>query len=169
MTMAFYLIEQSYVGPNADQHPDSHTYRVQTVPGCGNMSKKPVYNGWMGCTNDWDENACGEFASLEDAQAAIEAMTGGEYREDDREDIQEDEVVYRVRVGSLSPMTAAESETWCYESMRDIIAHCTPDDELESWVADCARDAADEGGLLDEAAVIAMAMKYRTELQAGTD
>lgn len=164
--MAFYVIEQSYEGPNPDQHLDDHTFRIQTRPGLGNMSHEPILHGWMGTTNDWCEIAHGVFDTLGEAKAEIERLTCNSYREVDLETDCYEDILYRVRVGRLEPWSAAASHDWCYESMCDQIEATTTDDEILNWSEECATDAEAEGFLLDMDAIARMATIYRDEKAA---
>lgn len=163
--MTFYIIEQSYEGPNPDDHLDDQTFRVQTRPGLGNLSHKPILHGWLGTTNDWCKIAHGEFATLDEAKAEIDRLTANSYREDELEaEDRYNKILYRVRVGRLEPWNAAASQDWCWESMRDRIDVVTTDDEILDWSEECANDAASENFLLDLDAVVRMATSYRDEL-----
>jgi predicted DNA-binding protein YlxM (UPF0122 family) len=48
--------------------PEDGEIRVQTSPGRKNLSGEECVKGWLGTSNDWHQDACGEFASLEEAQ-----------------------------------------------------------------------------------------------------
>jgi len=69
----FYLIEVEYVGPNArrDKGRHAHKARVQPVPGRKNMSLAVCVDGYLGTSNNWHQNAWGEFDSLADVAAKI--------------------------------------------------------------------------------------------------
>lgn len=160
----YYVIEQSYEGPNLDQHPDDHTIRVQTSPGRGNMNHEPIISGWLGTTNDWCEIAHGEYGTLDEAIRAIDGLADGNHRVDDL-DIQDrmERGFYRVRVGRLKPLSAADSQDFCWEDMRNQIGGDATDNDISEWADECARFAEDEGALLDTDAVIRMATQYRDE------
>jgi hypothetical protein len=177
----FYVIEAEYTGPNNQQNLDSHTYHVQTCPGRINMSHQPAVDGWLGTTNDWAEYAHGEYATLEEAIDKIRSLTNGEFRERDIQDIDISEkyvggfdndgnsvgeVVYSVLAGALEPWDADNSQTWCYEGMRDCIDASSTDADIDEFVEDFARMLADRGGELDTDAVQRMVEHYRDDLRA---
>jgi hypothetical protein len=176
----FYVIETEYVGPNPQQHLDSHSYHVQNCPGLLNMSHEPRTFGWLGTTNDWSENAHGEFDTLEEARAEIERLTNGDYREQDLSDFHdgnitridkngniEGRIVYRVLAGGLELWCAESSQDYCYDSMIVSIKADSTEEEIDIWVDDCANCLClDENGLLDSDAVQSMALDYRETLKS---
>ena len=161
-----YVIEMEYVGPDQRRALNSHFYIVQDQPGRMNMSKEVCLQGWLGTTNDWSEHAHGEFETLDEAQEAIEKLTNGEYRVIEADYDEE----YRVVVGLYDEWGADESQNWCYCSMMEKIDAGVTDAEIEAWAEMCARDTLiEENGVLDEEAVIRMAVKYRNKLIDETD
>lgn len=156
-----YVIEMEYVGADQNRALNSHFYIVQDHPGLLNMSKEPCLQGWLGTTNDWSEHAHGEFETLAEAQEAIEKLTNGEYRVIEADYDEE----WRVVVGLHDEWGAEESQNWCYDSMMEKIDAGTTDVEIEGWAKMCARDTLSEAnGVLDEDAVIRMAVKHRNDL-----
>lgn len=72
-TTRYYVIETEYVGPDEKhQGPSGHYFDITTEPGRTNQSGEVRIEGWLGTTNDWKEDAHGEFETLEQAQAYVE-------------------------------------------------------------------------------------------------
>lgn len=135
----FYVIENKYVGPNADQNLNATTIEISAEPARKNMSGEVCVKGWCGTTNDWCVNAHGEFSSAEDARAAIHAVFG-DVRDSDQygETFEsEDETVVEVyKPGKYDQMSSQETADWI--DLSEVEAGMTGDDialliaELES-------------------------------------
>ena len=78
----YYVIETNYAGPNHDQHADADIIEISTAPAITNSSHEVRIEGWCGTTNDWAVYAHGEYASAEEARAAI-AEKFGDVRDSD--------------------------------------------------------------------------------------
>jgi len=128
----YYVVEKQNVGPNQDQYLNAHTLTVQTVPARGNMSKKPIEDGWCGTTNDWSINARGKFNTLEDAEKyIIEAY--GPCRP--LTDLYPDEGEVKIYgVGQYEKMNMEETGNWAYDYIKSEINARSTDHELEEII-----------------------------------
>ncbi|CAE6779599.1 hypothetical protein [Nitrospira defluvii] len=80
----YYVVECEYVGPDPDQHTNTHTYEITTTPPRLNMSHEICTDGWLGTTNDWSRTAHDAFETKADARESVQDLLAGEgYREQD--------------------------------------------------------------------------------------
>lgn len=88
----YYIIETIYVGPNQnqDEYVDADRIEISTSPATANMSHEKRTEGWCGTTNDWSVYAHGEYATIEEARAAITEKFG-EVRESDGDSFESDD------------------------------------------------------------------------------
>ena len=130
------------------------------------MSGEVCVDGWLGCTNNWDKTAHGEFDSEEDARDAIEQLTDGDCREIDTDESDwSRDIAAFFMVGRFEQWDAENSETWCYSSMGDITSDTT-DEEIDTLVDELENAANDENFSLDTDAVLKMFTERRDKLQA---
>ncbi|HEX7111404.1 MAG TPA: hypothetical protein VF216_03095 [Mizugakiibacter sp.] len=165
-TTTYYVVERDYAGPNADQHLNAHTYTIRTAPARGNMSHEPIIDGWAGTTDDWAVYGRGQYETREAAEAAIAAICGDAGYRESEDDLDEcvGEVV-RYLHGRLEQWGAEASQTWAYETRRDVTLRTT-DDEIER-MADGLMDLAEAeaSAALDRDAVVRLLTQRRQELR----
>lgn len=166
----FYIIEREFVGPDQEQHPDGTEIRIQTVPGRTNSSHEERTSGWLGTTNDWSEHAHGDYATLEEARAAIEERFGVcRERELEMMDfVADDTVVAAFRPGLYQPMSRAATADWIFSGLKDCVTADTTDDDIADLINEWELAVNEEGCTLDDSAED-MARKYRDELIAERD
>lgn len=63
MERKFYPIDLEYIGGSRSGIAGhlQHRIRILAKPGLTNQSREPRIEGWLGCTDDWDERALGEL------------------------------------------------------------------------------------------------------------
>jgi hypothetical protein len=175
-TTPYYIVEVRYTGPNPEQHLNDDYYEISTLPP-RNMSHTICTEGWLGTTNNISRHAHGEFETLDEARAALDALTGDNYREpedwepytqldDDDETIEPAEV--RL-IGKLVRLSCSETREWAYQSVRDDIHADTTDEQIEALVADYISNANDDGIAPDEDDLRALMVARRDELQTTED
>jgi hypothetical protein len=138
MTM-YYIIEQKYVGPNADRHPDVDTIWISTVPGIANGTGKPQITGWLGTTNDWSRYAHGEYPTLQAARDVLETLFG-EIRDCDPNgdpwESDDDTVVDLYKPGAYALMGYQEAADWINPGLYQSIHTDTTDEEIRALIWD---------------------------------
>jgi len=154
----YYIIETKYVGPNRGQYGyvDPDRIDISTSPAITNSSHEERTDGWCGTTGDWAVYAHGEYATIEEARAAITEKFG-EVRDrsgDGDGDVFEPEnadVVETYRPGKYTPMGREATADWVYESIQSDIAAETTDDRISELVAEYEAVANRDGYTLDSA------------------
>lgn len=142
----YYIVETSYVGPNRSQSDcvDLDKIEIRTSPTTGNMSREECTEGWCGTTNDWAVYAHGEYATIEEARAAI-AEKFGEVRDSDAEgcpfEADDKDVVETYRPGKYAPMSSQATADWAHEIIRSEIRADTTDERIRELVEDCESEA----------------------------
>ena len=96
-TTRYYIITTEYAGPNPRENLDADRIEIRTEPGITNTSHEIRTEGWLGQTGDWSQHAHGEYATIEDALAAVDSLWP-EHREDDWYD-HDDTIVQTFRLG----------------------------------------------------------------------
>lgn len=172
---SYYITSSECVGPNVAERPNSKRYYITTVAPRTNMSHEIRVSGWLGTTSDISEYACGEFETLESATAALDEITGDDYRDADDSDRligcsadgePIEALVCRI-AGALEQWGAQSSKDWCYEAMQSDVTASTTDDEIEEMVAELdAELGRDYSAALDTGAVENMYRARRDELVA---
>lgn len=147
MSTTYYLIRREYVGPNAadDRYIDATTIEIRTEPARFNGSGAVCVYGWGGTTNDWATYADGEYATLDEAKAAVATKFGlvrnrtpdGDTLESDDED-----VVEVCKPGLYAPATRDHTLEWCINSQ---VAGNMTDAELDAMAAEITDALATEG------------------------
>lgn len=145
----FYIISQSYVGPNwADQKfIDFNTIEIRTAPATTNQSQEVCLEGWCGTTNDIEVVAYGEYATLE---AARDAITGifGKVRKivvDDDGPNGARSILETYKPGEFRPESLEQTLAWGYEIIEETITANTNDAEIDNRVEVLERESNDEG------------------------
>lgn len=150
----YYIIETKYVGPNQtqDEYIDVDTIEISTSPAITNSSHEERTEGWCGTTNDLAVFAHGEYATIEDARAAI-AENFGEVRDSDangdRFESGDDDVVETYKPGKYAPMSSQATADWVYEDIQSDIKANTTDERIAELVAEYEADANSNGYTLD--------------------
>lgn len=144
----YYVIETKYVGPNQlqDQYTDVDTIAISTTPAITNSSHEERTQGWCGTTNDWAVYAHGEYATLEEARAAI-AQEFGDVRSDETAD--DENVVELYKPGKYAPMSREATEDWTFDGIQESIDADTTDERIAELVAEFEEIANGEGYTLD--------------------
>jgi hypothetical protein len=150
----YYIIETNYVGPNQaqDQYVDADKIEITTSPAITNSSHEERIDGWCGTTNDWAVYAHGEYASIEEARAAItekfgevrDSHTDGNSFESD-----DDDVVETYKPGKYAPISSQATADWAYESIQLDIEAETTDARIAELVAEYEAEANGYGYTLD--------------------
>ena len=96
-TTRYYIITTEYAGPNPRENLDADRIEIRTEPGITNISREVRTEGWLGQTGDWSQYAHGEYATLDDALAAVDRLWP-EHRNDDWDD-HDDTIVQTFRPG----------------------------------------------------------------------
>ena len=173
--MSYYIESVSYVGPNPNQNLNSDYYTISTLPTRTNLGKEIRTSGWLGTTGDWARYAHGAYDTLEEATAALNVITGDDYRDSPKIDepigIDPDTgdavyaLVYRL-AGGLEQWGEDSSVSWCYEAMRDTVTAETTDEQIDAETDNLESLANDEGFALDLPAVVTSWTEHRDELRA---
>lgn len=150
----YYIIETKYVGPNQtqEQYVDVDRIEISTSPAITNSSHEVRTEGWCGTTNDWAVYAHGEYATLEEARAAItekfgdvrDCDTNGDSFESDNAD-----VVETYKAGKFAPMSSQATADWAYEGIQSDIEADTTDERIAELVAEYEAEANSIGYTLD--------------------
>jgi len=121
--MGYYIVVSTYVGPNRNDsnfnsnlNPEDGELRIQTVPGRKNMSLEVCTTGWLGCTNDNDSYAHGEFESIEDAQRASSRLGYTEVVDTPYEYLMDGEIV-ETRRSKRGTMDHWQADDWLRNGM----------------------------------------------------
>ncbi|EAM4262980.1 hypothetical protein DMA39_22420 [Salmonella enterica subsp. enterica serovar Muenchen] len=150
----YYIIETNYVGPNQaqDQYVDVDKIEISTSPAITNSSHEKRIEGWCGTTNDWAVYAHGEYATIEEARAAITAKFGEVRDSDPNGDSFEsdDEGVIEVyKPGKYAPMSRQDTADWAYAGIQSDIEADTTDERIAGLVAVYEAEANSDGYTLD--------------------
>jgi len=146
----YYIIETNYVGPNQtqDQYVDVDTIEISTSPAITNSSHEERIEGWCGTTGDWAVYAHGEYATIEEARAAITEKFG-EVRDSDangdRFDSDDEDVVATYKPGKYAPMSSQATADWAYEGFKSDIEAETTDARIAELVAEYEAEANSNG------------------------
>lgn len=150
----YYIIETSYVGPNRsqDQYVDVDKIEISTSPAITNSSCKVRLDGWCGTTNDWAIYAHGEYATIEEARAAIHEKFS-EVRDSDangyRFESDEEDVVEIYKPGRYAPMSSQDTADWVHVGIQADIEADTTDERIAELVAEYEVDVNRNGYTLD--------------------
>ena len=149
----YYIIETNYVGPNQteDQYVDVDTIEISTSPAITNSSHEQRTEGWCGTTNDQAVYAHGEYATIEEARAAITDKFGEVRDSDDNGDSFEsdEDVVETYKPGKYAPMSSQATADWAYEGIRYDIEATTTDERIAELVSEYESEANSNGYTLD--------------------
>lgn len=148
----YYIIETKYVGPNQTQYVDVDKIEISTSPAVTNSSNEQRIDGWCGTTNDWAIYAHGEYATIEEARAAITEIFGDVRDSDDNVgsfESDDDDVVETYKPGKFSPMSSQATADWAYESLQSDIEADTSDERIAELVAEYEAVANSYGYTLD--------------------
>ncbi len=144
----FYIIEEKYVGPNADQKPDADTIWISTVPGIANGSGEPDIEGWLGTTNGWARYAHGEYPTLQAARDALETLFG-EIRDCDPNgdplESDDETVVDLYKPGAYALMGYQEAADWISAGLYQSIHTDTTDEEIRALIREWEAEANSQG------------------------
>ena len=139
----YYIIETKYVGPN-QTHVDVDTIEISTSAAITNSSHEERTEGWCGTTNDWAVYAHGEYATIEEARAAI-TEEFGEVRDSDANG----DSVETYKPGKYAPMSRQDTADWAYEGFRFDIKADTTDERIAELVTEYEAEANRNGYTLD--------------------
>lgn len=151
-----YIIETIYVGPDQtqDQYVDVDKIEISTSPAITNRSHEERTEGWCGTTNDWAVYAHGEYATIEEARAAITEKFG-EVRDSDansdRFESGDEDVVETYKPGKYAPMSRQATADWAYEGILSDIEVDTTDERIAELAAEYEAEANSSGYTLDSA------------------
>lgn len=172
---SYYITSSEYVGPNTGARLNSKRYFITKIAPRTNMSHEIRTDGWLGTTNDIAEYAYGEFDTLEAATAALDEITGDDFREPEGDidplgldaDGNEIEVLACRIARSLEQWGAQASKDWCHAAMLEDVTASTTDDEIDAMVAELDADLGREmNAALSTGAVEKMYQTRRDELVA---
>lgn len=148
----YYIIETNYVGPNQDQYVDVDKIEISTSPAITNSSHEERTEGWCGTTNDRAVYAHGEYATIEEARAAITEKFG-EVRDSDANgdsfESYDEDVVVTYKPGKYEPMSSQATADWAYEGIQADIKSDTTDEGIAELVAEYEAEANGQGYTLD--------------------
>lgn len=148
----YYVIETNYVGSNQtqDQYVDVDKIEISTSPAITNSSHEERTEGWCGTTNDWAVFAHGEYATIEEARAAI-AEKFGEVRDANGDSFESDDenVVETYKPGKYVPMSSQATADWAYEGIQSDIVADTTDERIDELVTEYEAEANSNGYTLD--------------------
>lgn len=150
----YYIIETKYVGPNQtqDQYVDVDKIEISTSPAITNSSHEERTEGWCGTTNDWAVYAHGEYATIEEARAAITDKFG-EVRDSDANgnnfESGYEDVVETYKPGQYAPMSSQATADWAYEGILSDIEADTTDERIAELVSWYEAEANSNGYTLD--------------------
>lgn len=150
----YYIIETNYVGPNQtqDQYVDVDKIEISTSPAITNSSHEERTEGWCGTTDGWAVYAHGEYATIEEARAAITEKFGEVRDSNANGDILESEdedVVETYKPGKYAPMSSQATADWAYEGIQSDIGADTSDERIDELVAEYEAAANTNGYTLD--------------------
>ncbi|EDB4569479.1 hypothetical protein A7C82_17275 [Salmonella enterica subsp. enterica serovar Panama] len=150
----YYIIETNYVGPNQtqDQYVDVDKIEISTSPAITNSSHEKRTEGWCGTTNGWAVYAHGEYATIEEARAAITAKFG-EVRDSDHNgdgfESDDESVVEIYKPGKYARMSLQATAEWAYAGIQSDIEANTTDERIVELVAEYEAEANSDGYTLD--------------------
>lgn len=150
----YYVIETKYVGPNQtqDNYVDADKIEISTTPAITNSSREERTEGWCGTTNDWAVYAHGEYATIEEARAAI-ATKFGEVRDSDPNgdsfESDDEDVIETYKPGKYTPMSSQATADWAYDGIQSDIEADTTDERIAELVAEYEAEANSNGYTLD--------------------
>jgi hypothetical protein len=150
----YYIIEANYVGPSQtqDQYVDVDKIEISTSPAITNSSHEECTEGWCGTTNDWAVYAHGEYATIEEARAAITEKFG-EVRDSDangdRFESYDEDVVETYKPGKYASISSEATADWAYEGIQFDIESDTSDERIAELVAEYEAEANVYGYTLD--------------------
>jgi len=165
----YYIMETKYVGPNQtqDQYIDVDKIEISTSPAITNMSHEERIEGWCGTTNDWAVYAHGEYATIEEARAAITEKFG-EVRDSDASgdsfESDDEDVVETYKPGK-TPMSSQATADWAYEGIQSDIEAETTDERIAELVAEYEAEANSNGYTLDSDLLEDFMRERRQELR----
>lgn len=150
----YYIIETNYVGPNQNQHQyvDADKIEISTSPAITNSSREVCIEGWCGTTNDWAVYAHGEYATIEEARAAIVEKFGDVRNSDANGDSftsYNENVVETYKPGKFEPLSRQATADWVYEGIQSDIEADTTDERIAELVAEYEAEANNNGYTLD--------------------
>ena len=163
----FYIIETNYTGPQpSEEHNiDLATIVISTAPAITNSSHEARVDGWCGTTDDMAVYAHGEYATLEDAQAAL-ASKFAPVRDCDanRDAFESDDesVVAVYKPGRYTPMSKSATADWIYEGMTASVTAETTDKAITDLASEYEAAASSDGYALD-GSVEALLCEYRQD------
>lgn len=146
----YYIIETNYIGPNQDQdrYVDADTIEIRTSPAVTNSSHEERTEGWCGSSSNWAVYAHGEYATIEEARAAI-TENFGEVRDSDANGdsfkSDDERVVETYKLGKYAPMSRDATEDWAYEGIQSDIEANTTDERIAELVAEYEAEANNDG------------------------
>ena len=165
----YYVVSREYIGPDQEKRLNSEAYEITTEEPTTNMSHEVRTDGWLGCTNDWDAHAHGEFETVEAARSAIAELIGDNRREtsdDDNEIRFNESIVESWTVGKYEEWGADTSINWCYDGRADAVDADTTDEQITATVAQWNEEAHQEiSAKLHTQAVEEWLKEYRDELK----
>ena len=150
----YYIIETNYVGANQTryQYVDINKIEISTSPAITNSSHEERTEGWCGTTDDFAVYAHGEYATIEEARAAISEKFG-EVRDSDANgdsfDSDDEAVVETYKPGKYAPMSSQATADWAHEGIQSDIEADTTDERIAELVAEYEAEANSNGYTLD--------------------
>lgn len=150
----YYIIKTNYVGPNQAQnrYVDVNKIAISTSPAITNLSHEVRIEGWCGTTDDWAVYAHGEYATIEEARAAI-ARKFGEVRDADPNgdsfESDDENVAEIYKPGKYAPVSRQATADWAHEGIRSDIDADTTDERIAELVAEYEAEANSLGYTLD--------------------
>jgi len=150
----YYVIKTTYVGPNQfeDQFVDVDKIEIRTSPAVTNMSGESCTDGWCGTTNDWAVYAHGEYATVEEARAAI-TTEFGEVRDSDPNGVSfesyDENIVETYKPGKYEQMSSRATADWADAGIQQDIDANTTDEHIAELVAEYEAEANSQGYTVD--------------------
>lgn len=148
----FYIIEKNYVGPNIGEYVDADMIIISTSPAVSNSSREEKIEGWCGNNNDWAIHAHGEYATIEEARAAITNIFGEVRKSDANGDSFSDNaegIVETYKEGKFEPVSRQETADWAYDLIQADIKADTSDERIGELVDQYEEEANSLGYTLD--------------------
>lgn len=165
----YYIIERIYVGPNRDEnrYVDFDNIEIRTVPAITNCSHEERTEGWCGTTGDFAVYAHGEYATIEEARAAV-AKKFGEVRDFDTGDKCES-VAEIYKPGKYAPMSRPATVEFSYEAICRCIKADTTDERIVELVAEWEAEANEHAGCTLHGSLKDFMHEYRQQLRDELD
>ena len=165
----YFIITTTYIGPNQteDQYVDADKIEISTSPAITNSSHEERTEGWCGTTNDWSVHAYGEYATIEEARAAIIETFGDVRDQDPCGDIFEsddEDVVEVYKPGKYAPLSRQATADCSYEWIQADITADTTDERISELFAEYEEEANSHGQTLDSD-VVEFMVERRQELR----